>query len=255
MTLHYGTHIIIHTHVTWVYYVHIHIYIYIHTHASTMTYRNIGLSVHIYIYDLIQCILIYFTIQYLDSPDANGFYTYLHYLTLAVESGWAENHVLEKENHPLHMQGPVPGQIIKAIPRCNPKEKLVEHLSQTFKFNTANTSAKYSNKSSQDASFGIPRTPQREGPLKNQLIACEETRWQTKASCTGHHHFLHLANALGIQSNGTRVNAYECAKNTWSILSSFNGCSSPPSDGLKIGYTVLYSRYGLIHILIILSAV
>ena len=255
MTLHYGTHIIIHTHVTWVYYVHIHIYIYIHTHASTMTYRNIGLSVHIYIWSY----TMYTNLLYNTIPGFTRCKWFLHIFTLSYSGSriWlgGKSCVLEKENHPLHMQGPVPGQIIKAIPRCNPKEKLVEHLSQTFKFNTANTSAKYSNKSSQDASFGIPRTPQREGPLKNQLIACEETRWQTKASCTGHHHFLHLANALGIQSNGTRVNAYECAKNTWSILSSFNGCSSPPSDGLKIGYTVLYSRYGLIHILIILSAV
>ena len=192
-------------------YTHTHIYIYIHTYTrinyDIQEYRSLGT----YIYDLIQCIPIYFTIQYLDSHDANG-YT-ISYSGSRIWLG-GKSCVLEKENHSLHMQGPVPGQIIKAIPRCNPKEKLVEHLSQTFKFNTANTSTKYSNKSSQDASFGIPRTPQREGPLKNQLIACEETRWQTKASCTGHHHFLHLANALGIQSNGTRVNAYECAKNT-----------------------------------------
>ena len=48
---------------------------------------------------------------------------FLHIFTLSYSGSriWLgeKSCVLEKENHPLHMQGPVPGQIIKAIPRCN----------------------------------------------------------------------------------------------------------------------------------------
>ena len=60
-------------------YTYIYIYIYIHTHASTMTYRNIGLSVHIYIWSY----TMYTNLLYNTIPGFTRCKWFLHIFTLS----------------------------------------------------------------------------------------------------------------------------------------------------------------------------